>query len=90
MTPTNLSIACVVSGTVNYTVEYAYEDPSGNPSQVPVAAVAVTAFPDAIVAAKTDNEVAFMNDPVICWRVTVNSGDGSVAATGLQAGIAGP
>jgi len=90
MTPTNLAVACVVDGTVTYSVEYAYQDPSGDPSTVPVAPVAVTAFPDATVQGKSDNEVAFMNDPVICWRVTVTAGAGSVSATGLQAGIAGP
>ena len=90
MTPTNLAIASVVVPTVNYTIQYCYQDPAGLPTSFPVAPVTPTPFDDAVVAAQTSNKVAYMNDPVICWRVTVNSGTGKVTSTGLQAGISGP
>lgn len=87
-----LSIACHVTGTVNYTVEYTYDDVNFNPDSkfaYVVDSPTVNVFADSTVAAKTTDQVALTNDPVMFARVTVNSGTGAVRAIFLQAGIAG-
>lgn len=71
--PIAIGIACVVTGTVNYTVQYSYDNPP------------VTWFPDAVLATQT----ATKDNPgftVPCqWlRLTVNSGTGSVTMTVVQ------
>jgi hypothetical protein len=89
--PTSLSIMVDVTGTVNYTVQYTYDqimgyyDPGGAwtntyPSKI---------FDDPVLAAATiDGETTF-NNPVNAWRVRINSGTGSVTVTGIQAGVGG-
>lgn len=74
ISPTQISVACTVSGTVNYNVEWAYDVP------------ATTAFPDNTVQGATANAVAVINDPVTFGRITVVSGGGSVSATFVQTG----
>lgn len=83
--PINLSIACIVTGTINYSVQYTYDNfwtPDSNGY-----APSVTAVDDGTVASKTATAVATMTSPVTGWRVLVNSGTGSLAITGTQAGI---
>lgn len=84
--PVNIQIACEVTGTVNYSIEYTYDDyytppPFGSPTVIP------TVFQDGNLTNATANGVTAMNDPVLGWRLTINSGTGSVTATGIQAGI---
>lgn len=91
MTPTNVRIACLVTPTVNYTVQYAYQDPAGDPAAFPIAPVTPTPFDDGLLTGVTASEVTTVTDgPPVCWRVTVNSGTGTVQAIGTQAGISGP
>lgn len=83
--PTNLSIGVVVTGTVNYTVQYTYDnfwtpDSSGY-------APSVNAFNDPIVAAVTSSADTTFNNPITGWRVQINSGTGSLAIRGIQSGI---
>jgi hypothetical protein len=78
--PTNTSIACVVAGTVNYTVQHTHDDIFD-----PVTALNPTAINHASLAAQTatgDGNYAF---PIRAIRVVINSGTGSVASTILQA-----
>lgn len=87
-----LSIACKVTGTVNYTVEYTYQDVNFLPnSQFAYVLDSVTpdVWPDGLVTGQTTSQTANNNDPIWAARVTVNSGSGSVTATFLQSGIAG-
>lgn len=84
-TPSNVSYGCVVTGTINYTVQYTYDDPNNLPAGV--------SFPQPFnhptllnLAASNDG---FSNDPIIAWRVLINSGTGTIRVTGLQAGISG-
>lgn len=93
LTPAGISIACHVTGTVNYTVEYTYEDVNYSPNSRYAYVVdnpSVTVYPDNTVAGQTVDAVATALTPVWAARVTVNSGGGSVKATFVQAGIAGP
>lgn len=89
ITPFLLQIGVVVSGTVNYSVEYTYDDfytvaPATSPNPV---TVNPTAFSLTALAAKTANTDGSFTQPVRGWRLTVNSGSGTATATGIQAGI---
>ena len=81
--PFNVGIGCVVSGTVNYTVQHSFDDP-----QFPAS---MTWFPhdDALLVAATTNQNSNYAYPVQATRVTVNSGTGSVTVTYIQAGLLG-
>src|ERR1700683_533353 len=85
ITPVNIGIAFIASGTVNYQFQYPMDDPSGtfNPN-----GTAVTAFNLAGLSG-TANATGCILTPIGGWRV-VNTGIGSVTAIVLQAGIAGP
>ena len=80
--PFNVGIGCVVTGTVNYTVEHSFDDPQ-------LGAAAMTWFPhdDTALVGATTNQNSNMAYPVTASRVTVNSGAGSVAVTYIQAGV---
>lgn len=80
MTPFNVSVACVVTGTVDYTLQYTYD---------PLEHV-VTTFDDADISAESTNQAKAFNAPVTGFRLKGNSGSaGTVVMTVLQAGIAG-
>src|ERR1700674_4607181 len=97
LTPVNITVAVVVSGTVNYTVEtttdpvnaVAYNSTVGAPFGPggPVPPIATPfAYPPALQA-QAANAVGLIDRPITSWRVTLNSGAGSVTATGVQGGI---
>lgn len=101
-TPT-LSWAVVVSGTVNWTVEYTYDDfrapvPDSRQASSPAIAyapntVAPTLWSLSAFAAKAtnvDTAQSPVNFPFEGYRLTVNSGTGTATLTGTQAGISGP
>lgn len=78
-------IAVVVTGTVNYSVEYTYTDyytpqPDGS-------IVIPTVFTHPILSALTATNDGSFDNPIRGWRTTINSGTGSVVTTGIQAGI---
>ncbi len=75
--PFNVGFGCVVTGTVDYTVQHAFDDPF-------VDAPTFTAFDNAFVAGETTNEDGNYAFPVRVIRLKINSGDGSVAFTVLQ------
>lgn len=82
--PSNISIQCTVSGTVNYTVQTTLDDP--NSATNPVATGSVTwvdSSDSAVVAATATKQSNFLFAPVYA-RVKLNSGTGSVTATFLQ------
>lgn len=88
ISPANLSIGCVVTGTVNYTLQYTYDDfwsvPLGqSQGNTPVA------YADAAITAATATKDTAINDPISGWRLLINSGTGSVTVSAIQAGIAG-
>lgn len=79
VTPVNIGFAVVVTGTVNYSVQYSYDDPSAG---------FTTWFDDATITSKTGNEDGSINFPITGLKVLVNSGAGSVTMNVVQAGIA--
>jgi len=89
VTPVNLAIGVVISGTVNFTVEYTYDDPNGltyNFNQ-PVLVIP-TPWSISALASKAANTDGTLLQPAKAWRLTVNSGNGSATATGIQSGNA--
>ena len=78
VTPVNLGLGFVVTGTVNYTMQVSYDDPNNF----------VTWFDDATVVSKTANFASSITTPVTGVRFKINSGTGSVAMSAIQAGVA--
>lgn len=91
--PVNFSVTVLVSGTVNYDIEYTYQDPnkpqfdSGGqlPSTNPEAGLIW--FDDANLAGETANQTASVTYPVWGARLKMNSGTGTATAHFIQAGI---
>jgi hypothetical protein len=86
VTPTNLGIGVVTVGTVNYTIEYTYDNLNNLPP-LPVTKIP-TVFSHATIVNKTGNFDGFFNAPIWAWRLTLNSftNPGKATATGIQAG----
>lgn len=78
--PVNIGVACVVSGTANYTVEYTYDN-------IENSGFSPTVFPHGTLVALTATTDGNFTLPVYAIRVTINSGTGSVAMTLVQSGI---
>lgn len=82
-----VALQCVVSGTVNYTVQQTLDDPDNLADQVPVALMTWFSHPDSnLVAATTSAQSNYGYAPVFV-RVVLNSGTGSVALTAVQQGV---
>ena len=83
--PMNLSFAVeVVSGSVNYTVQYTQDDPN------PLPGVIAPAFPlafNTILLSQTTTADATLSTPVLATRVLINSGTGEIRCRFTQAGI---
>lgn len=94
--PDNLSVAVVVTGTVNYTGQYTYDDLNCTKPGDPVragnlATIQPTLWSDPSLTAQTATMDSTMGPtPIFAYRVLINSGTGSIKATITQAGIAGP
>ena len=86
ISPVNIGFGTIVTGTVNFTIQYAMQDPSGT---YPSGAAIPTPFDMTDLASKTANTAANWVAPIAAWRVKINSGTGSVTVSALQAGIAG-
>jgi len=79
VTPVNIGFAVIVTGTVNYSVQFTYDDPGVG---------FTTFFDDATITSKTGNEDGSINFPITGLKVLVNSGTGTVTMNVVQAGIA--
>lgn len=90
--PMSLVVSVDVTGTVNYTVQYTYSDIMGAydaaNGQWANAATPV-AWNDPILASVTSDGETTYNNPITAWRVVINSGSGSLAIVGIQAGVGG-
>lgn len=75
--PFNVGFGCVVTGTVDYTVQHSFDDPFADTPNF-------TAFDNAFVDGETTNEDGNYAFPVRAIRLKINSGSGSVAFTVLQ------
>lgn len=88
-TPTDISLSSIVQSpntTVNYTVQYTYDDPNNLPSGVTVP----TTFNHPNLIGLTINGDGAITDPVTAVRLLVNSGTGTVRFTAIQGGIGTP
>lgn len=88
-TPTDISLSSIVQSpntTVNYTVQYTYDDPNNLPSGVTVPAT----FNHPNLTGLTINGDGAITDPVTAVRLLVNSGTGTVRFTAIQGGIGTP
>jgi archaellum component FlaF (FlaF/FlaG flagellin family) len=80
--PCNIGFGVIVDGTVDYTVEHTFDDPSSDLND------GATWFPHPTVfelAVNADGNYAF---PITGVRLTVNSGGGTATLKLVQAGIA--
>lgn len=78
ISPFNVGFGVIVSGTVNYTIQHTFDDPSVG---------FVTWFSHPTVASKDTNQDGNYAFPVTGIKVLVNSGDGSATLKLVQAGI---
>lgn len=84
ISPCNIAVGCIVSGTVNYTVQHTFDDifsPTFNPATA-------TWFNHPTLAAQTANADSNYAFPPRAIRVTKNSGTGGVSMTIVQSGRA--
>ena len=82
--PSNISIQCDVTGTVNYTVQATLDDPNDpfNPTTAENV-VWVNSSDAAVVASSSTQQSNFLFTPKYA-KILINSGSGSVKATFLQ------
>jgi hypothetical protein len=78
ISPVNIGFAVVVTGTVNYSVQFSYDDP---------AVGFTTWFDDVSITSKTGNEDGSINFPITGIKVLINSGTGTATMSVVQAGI---
>ncbi len=83
----NVGILCVVTGTINYTVQYTF-DPIQDPTFA-AAPVWVNADDSAVVSATATANTNF-DKPVAAWQFVINSSaGGSLISTIIENGITG-
>jgi hypothetical protein len=81
--PMNLAYAVeLVSGSVNYTVQYTYDDPN----RLPAGVSTPLAF-NTILLNQAATADSTLSTPVLCTRVLINSGTGVIRIRTMQAGI---
>lgn len=78
--PFNVGFGVIKTGTVDYTVQHTFDDPSTG--------TFTTWFNHPTVAAQVANADGNYAFPVTAIRVTMNSGSGSVVLKLLQSGVA--
>lgn len=82
--PSYVSIQCVATGSVDYTIEYTLDDPNSPTNPVEINDVVWAESDDPDVLNATGNATSnFLFAPTFA-RVKLNSGTGSVRATFLQ------
>ena len=79
VTPFNVGFGVLVTGTVDYTVQHTFDDPSVG---------FTTWFPHPTIASQAANADGNYAFAVTGIRITVNSGGGTVTMKLVQAGIA--
>jgi len=82
------TIGCIISGTINYTVQQTMDDPNDPNSPVAVASIAWTSALDTTLVGASTNIVGVMNNVPRWARILLNSGTGSVTGTFRQLGVA--
>jgi hypothetical protein len=78
------TIQCVVSGTVNYTVQATLDDPNSLTNPVAINAVTWSDSTDTNAVSATGTVLTYFAYAPIFARVLINSGAGTVTATFAQ------
>lgn len=90
--PVSIAFGCIVDGTIDYTLEYAYTSPNDNANQMGSALgnypTPPTPWSLTALANKVANTDATVSTPFQAWRMKINSGTGSVTVTAIEAGMA--
>jgi hypothetical protein len=86
VSPFNVALSVVVDGTVDFDVEYTFDDVFAAGYDPNAAGANWTIHPTVNGAATVDGNIAY---PVTGIRIKLNSGTGSVTATFIQAGGGG-
>lgn len=82
--PSNISIQCNVTGTVNYTIQSTLDDPNSATNPVSIVNVTwVNSSDSNVVSATATKQSNYLFAPIFA-RVLLNSGTGSVATTFVQ------
>ena len=81
-----VGIQCVVTGTVNYTVQGSMDDPNDPSNPVPLALMTWTSSPDSLAVGATASIMTSWLFVPKFLRILLTSGSGSVVATALQPG----
>jgi len=85
--PPSISIQCVVTGAVNYTVQTSNDDPNDPSTPIAVGSMTWSSSPDAAAVTATGNIMTTLSFVPRFVRILLNSGTGTVVATILQAGV---
>lgn len=80
LNPVNIAWAVAVSGTVNYTVQYTYDDVIANASLI------AAEFSVSALASKTTALDGSLTTPFFAWRLKINSGTETATVSAIQAG----
>jgi hypothetical protein len=92
--PPNISVAVqLVTGTANFTVEHTYDDPNILPGTGGLNLAGFTfpvPWPDATLNGASASGETQINYAITAWRVTINSGTGTLSVRGMQDGISSP
>lgn len=84
ITPPNIGVQFVLTGTANWTLQGTNMDPNNLPSGVTYPPT----FDHPTLAALSANTQGTWNDAISFFRITINSGTGSVQMTYVQSGLA--
>lgn len=85
--PVNIALSVVQqSGSANFSIQYTYDDPNNLPATVS----APQPFTHPTINAVATMIDGAINDPITAWRLLVNSGTGTLRATGIEAGLGSP
>lgn len=83
---------CITSGTVNYSIEYTMIDINSN--QYTIGSQALGNYPPvppvhdlSTISGKTADFMASLDNPLMAWRLKLNSGSGSVTVYALEGGM---
>ena len=78
--PAVISVACVVTGSINFSVQNSYDDLAASGYDL-VNGGTVTWFSQANLTSQAANTSTVINGPITMLRVLQNSGTGSVSVT---------
>ena len=85
--PTNISINCVVTGTINYTVNETFDDPYNNSGLYPANQYPPNWYAITALSAKTATAQGALSSTARALQLVINSGSGSLLFEVVQAGI---